>query len=143
VRPSLRIFALPTARLHIRGCRPVSSLTCRYHAINGCAYFEFETSYVRIRSFSGLFFRGPSKPYAGTTAVLVDDLDAPRKFTAARSIPLRRSLPCIGGIGPNKAPTKKLVSLRLSGQVLEAYKAKGPGSQSRIDGDRRRIHKIR
>ena len=47
------------------------------------------------------------------------------------------------GRGPNKAPTKKLVSLRLSGQVIEAYKAKGPGWQSRIDADLRRINKIR
>jgi uncharacterized protein (DUF4415 family) len=31
------------------------------------------------------------------------------------------------GLGPNKAPTKKLVSLRLSGQVIEKYKAGGPG----------------
>jgi uncharacterized protein (DUF4415 family) len=47
------------------------------------------------------------------------------------------------GRGPNKAPTKKLVTLRLSGQVLEAYKAKGPGWQSRIDEDLRRINKIK
>jgi uncharacterized protein (DUF4415 family) len=47
------------------------------------------------------------------------------------------------GRGPNKAPTKKLVSLRLSGQVIEAYKSKGPGWQSRIDADLRRINKIK
>jgi uncharacterized protein (DUF4415 family) len=47
------------------------------------------------------------------------------------------------GRGPNKAPIKQLVSLRLSGQVIEAYKAKGPGWQSRIDADLRRINKIR
>jgi uncharacterized protein (DUF4415 family) len=47
------------------------------------------------------------------------------------------------GRGPNKAPTKKLVSIRLSPQVIEAYKAKGPGWQSRIDADLRRINKIK
>jgi uncharacterized DUF497 family protein len=47
------------------------------------------------------------------------------------------------GRGPNKAPTKKLVSLRLSGQVIEKYKAGGPGWQSRIDQDLRRINKIK
>ena len=47
------------------------------------------------------------------------------------------------GRGPNKAPTKKIVSLRLSGQVIEKYKADGPGWQSRIDQDLRRINKIR
>jgi uncharacterized protein (DUF4415 family) len=37
------------------------------------------------------------------------------------------------GRGPNKAPTKKLVSLRLSPEVLDHFKSKGPGWQSRID----------
>jgi len=40
-------------------------------------------------------------------------------------------------------PTIQLVSLRLSGQVIEKYKADGPGWQSRIDQDLRRINKIR
>lgn len=35
--------------------------------------------------------------------------------------------------GPQKAPTKKLVSLRLSPEVLEHFKAGGPGWQSRIN----------
>jgi uncharacterized protein (DUF4415 family) len=47
------------------------------------------------------------------------------------------------GRGPNKAPTKKLVSLRLSGEVIEKYKAGGAGWQSRIDADLRRINKIK
>ncbi|KYK47385.1 hypothetical protein A1D31_31215 [Bradyrhizobium liaoningense] len=37
------------------------------------------------------------------------------------------------GRGPNKAPTKKLVSLRLSPEVVEYFKSTGPGWQSRID----------
>jgi len=37
------------------------------------------------------------------------------------------------GRGPQKAPTKTLVSLRLSPDVLEKFKADGPGWQSRID----------
>jgi uncharacterized protein (DUF4415 family) len=47
------------------------------------------------------------------------------------------------GRGPNKAPTKKLVSLRLSGQVIEKYKQGGPGWQSRIDEDLKRLNKIK
>jgi uncharacterized protein (DUF4415 family) len=47
------------------------------------------------------------------------------------------------GRGPNKTPTKMLVSLRLSGKVIEKYKAGGPGWQSRIDQDLRRINKIK
>ncbi|MCK1737845.1 BrnA antitoxin family protein [Bradyrhizobium sp. 138] len=37
------------------------------------------------------------------------------------------------GRGPNKAPTKKLVSLRLSPAVIDHFKASGRGWQSRID----------
>jgi uncharacterized protein (DUF4415 family) len=47
------------------------------------------------------------------------------------------------GRGPNKAPTKTLVSLRLSGEVIAKYKAGGAGWQSRIDADLRRINKIK
>ena len=38
-----------------------------------------------------------------------------------------------GQRGPQKMPTKQLVSLRLSRDVLEYFKAKGPGWQTRID----------
>ena len=66
----------------------------------------------------------------------------------ARAKPFAEALPELAasirrGRGPNKAPKKKLVSLRLSPQVLDAYKAKGPGWQSRIDEDLRRINKIK
>jgi uncharacterized protein (DUF4415 family) len=66
----------------------------------------------------------------------------------AKAKPFAEALPDLAasirrGRGPNKAPTKQLVSLRLSGKVIEAYKAKGPGWQSRIDQDLRRINKIK
>jgi uncharacterized protein (DUF4415 family) len=38
-----------------------------------------------------------------------------------------------GKRGPQKAPTKKLVSLRLSPEVIDHFKADGPGWQTRID----------
>lgn len=38
-----------------------------------------------------------------------------------------------GKRGPQKAPTKKLVSLRLSPEVIEHFKATGSGWQTRID----------
>jgi|ERR1017187_8013296 uncharacterized protein (DUF4415 family) len=38
-----------------------------------------------------------------------------------------------GKRGPQKAPTKKLVSLRLSSEVIDHFKATGPGWQTRID----------
>jgi uncharacterized protein (DUF4415 family) len=38
-----------------------------------------------------------------------------------------------GQRGPQKAPRKVAVSIRLSRDVVDAFKAKGPGWQSRID----------
>lgn len=38
-----------------------------------------------------------------------------------------------GKRGPQKAPTKKLVSMRLSPEVIDHFKAGGPGWQTRID----------
>jgi uncharacterized protein (DUF4415 family) len=37
------------------------------------------------------------------------------------------------GRGPNKAPTKQLISLRLSSAVVNHFKDTGPGWQKRID----------
>jgi uncharacterized protein (DUF4415 family) len=90
------------------------------------------------------------KPGHGYTRKDWDDVQSP-ELTAeeiAKAKPFAEALPDLAasirkGRGPNKAPTKKLVSLRLSEQVLEAYKAKGPGWQSRIDKDLRRINKIK
>jgi len=42
-----------------------------------------------------------------------------------------------------KEPVKKLVSLRLSGEVIDKYKAGGAGWQSRIDADLRKLNKIK
>ncbi len=38
-----------------------------------------------------------------------------------------------GKRGPQKSPTKKLVSLRLSSEVIDHFKSTGPGWQTRID----------
>ena len=45
------------------------------------------------------------------------------------------------GRGPNKAPTKKQVSLRLSPEVIKHFKKGGKGWQSRIDETLQRIVK--
>jgi uncharacterized protein (DUF4415 family) len=37
------------------------------------------------------------------------------------------------GRGPSRSPTKKLVSLRISPEVIEYFKSTGNGWQSRID----------
>ena len=90
------------------------------------------------------------KPGQGYSKKDWDDVESP-ELTAeemAGARPFAEVFPELAasirkGRGPNTAPTKKLVSLRLSGEVIEAYKAKGPGWQSRIDADLRRINKIK
>ena len=52
---------------------------------------------------------------------------------------LQTKLRKVGERGPQKSPTKKLVSLRLSPEVLAHYKASGPGWQTRIDQTLRRV----
>jgi uncharacterized protein (DUF4415 family) len=47
----------------------------------------------------------------------------------------------LGKRGPQKAPTKIPVSIRLSPEVISHFKAKGPGWQSRIDDALRKIVK--
>jgi uncharacterized protein (DUF4415 family) len=79
-----------------------------------------------------------------------DDVESP-ELTAeqiAEMRPFAEVFPDLAGSirrgrGPNKAPTKKLVSLRLSREVIDKYKAGGDGWQSRIDADLRRINKIK
>ena len=88
------------------------------------------------------------KGYSARDLREVSDSPELTKEDFAKAKPFAEALPDLAasirkGRGPNKAPTKKLVSLRLSGKVLEAYKAKGPGWQSRMDEDLRRINKIK
>lgn len=45
--------------------------------------------------------------------------------------------------GPQKAPTKIATSIRLSPDVLDHFKAKGPGWQSRIDDTLRKAAKLK
>ena len=47
----------------------------------------------------------------------------------------------VGKRGPQKAPTKVAVSIRLSPEVVKHFKSKGPGWQSRIDDALRKIAK--
>jgi len=46
------------------------------------------------------------------------------------------------GRGPGKKPAKRLVSLRLSPDVLDHFKAKGRGWQTKIDETLRRAAKL-
>ena len=55
-----------------------------------------------------------------------------------KALPAREALPAsllskLGVRGPQKAPTKELVSIRLSRDVVESFRASGDGWQTRID----------
>jgi uncharacterized protein (DUF4415 family) len=68
----------------------------------------------------------------------VSDTPELTKEDFAKAKPFAEALPDLAksirkGRGPNKAPTKTLVSLRLSPDVLTHFKSKGPGWQSKID----------
>jgi uncharacterized protein (DUF4415 family) len=67
---------------------------------------------------------GPYDPnHAEATRAWLERADLIRKGRVVRR----------GKRGPQKAPTKKLVSLRLSPEVVEHFKAGGRGWQTRID----------
>jgi uncharacterized protein (DUF4415 family) len=90
------------------------------------------------------------KPGHGYSRKDWDDVQSP-ELTAeeiAKAKPFAEVLPELAasirkGRGPNKAPTKKLVTIRLSGSVIEKYKSGGEGWQSRIDADLKRLNKIK
>jgi uncharacterized protein (DUF4415 family) len=63
-----------------------------------------------------------------------NDAEATRAFFAQADLIRKGKVVRRGERGPQKAPTKKLVSLRLSPEVIEHFKATGPGWQTRIDG---------
>jgi uncharacterized protein (DUF4415 family) len=57
--------------------------------------------------------------------------------------PVREAMPEVlaivrRGRGPQKAPTKRLVSLRLDPDIIEHFRARGPGWQARINNTLRK-----
>jgi uncharacterized protein (DUF4415 family) len=62
-----------------------------------------------------------------------NDAEATRAFFERAALIRGGKVVRRGKRGPQKAPTKKLVSLRLSPEVVEHIKAGGPGWQTRID----------
>lgn len=85
--------------------------------------------------------RKPKEP------VFDDDNPEWTKSDFARARPAEEALPpeilaqFKGYRGPQKTPTKVAVSIRLSRDVVNHFKAKGPGWQSRIDAALRKIVK--
>jgi uncharacterized protein (DUF4415 family) len=62
-----------------------------------------------------------------------NDAEATRAWFERADLIRKGQLVRKGKRGPQKAPTKKLVSLRLSPEVIKHFKASGPGWQTRID----------
>jgi uncharacterized protein (DUF4415 family) len=56
-----------------------------------------------------------------------------KKVLPAREALSASLLRKLGVRGPQKAPTKELVSIRLSRDVVESFRASGDGWQTRID----------
>jgi uncharacterized protein (DUF4415 family) len=67
-----------------------------------------------------------------------NDAKATRTFFAQADLIRHGRVVRRGKRGPQKAPTKKLVSLRLSAEVVDHFKSSGRGWQTRIDGTLRK-----
>ena len=62
-----------------------------------------------------------------------NDAEATREFFAKADLIRKGRVVRRGKRGPQKTPTKKLVSLRLSAEVIDHFKSTGRGWQTRID----------
>jgi uncharacterized protein (DUF4415 family) len=89
-----------------------------------------ETDWGRVRAFK----EGDAIPYASEDGPYdPNDAKATRAWLAQADLIRKGKVVRRGKRGPQKAPTKKLVSLRLSPEVIDHFKATGPGWQTRID----------
>jgi uncharacterized protein (DUF4415 family) len=62
-----------------------------------------------------------------------NDAEAARAWLAQADLIRDGKVVRRGKRGPQRTPTKKLVSLRLSPEVIDHFKSTGPGWQTRID----------
>ncbi len=89
-----------------------------------------ETDWGRVLAYQ----EGDAIPYEPTDGPYdPNDAEAARAWLAKADLLRRGKVVRRGKRGPQKAPTKKLVSLRLSPEVIEHFKADGPGWQTRIE----------
>ena len=89
------------------------------------------------------------RPSQGYTQQDWDDADSPELTDAelAEMRPFAEVFPDLAASIRHKREagqdsTTRLISLRLSGEVIDKYKAGGAGWQSRIDTDLRKLNKI-
>ena len=90
--------------------------------------------------------RKKNRPYSNADMRAVSDNPVWTKGDFARARRLVEALPALAGAirrrGKQKAPTKRAVSIRLDPDVIEAYRATGPGWQSRINSDLRKTKNL-
>ena len=89
-----------------------------------------ETNWDRVLDFKEgdrIPFEAEDGPYDP------NDAAAARAWFAQADLIRKGKVVRRGKRGPQKTPTKKLVSLRLSPEVIDHFKFAGPGWQTRID----------
>ena len=89
-----------------------------------------ETDWDRVLAFKeddSIPFEPEDGPYDP------NDAHATRTWLAQADLVRNGRVVRRGKRGPQKAPIKKLVSLRLSPEVIDHFKSTGPGWQTRID----------
>lgn len=99
-----------------------------------------ETDWKRVLAFK----EGDRIPFGpGDGPYDPNDPEAARTWLAQADLIRKGKVVRRGKRGPQKAPTKKLVSLRLSPEVIDHFKSTGPGWQTRIDSTLRESIKKR
>jgi len=89
-----------------------------------------ETDWQRVMAFK----EGDAIPYEPEDGPYdPNDAEAARAWLAQADLIRGGKVVRKGKRGPQKAPTKTLVSLRLSPEVIDHFKATGRGCQTRID----------
>jgi uncharacterized protein (DUF4415 family) len=89
-----------------------------------------ETNWERVLAFK----EGDKIPYGPEDGPYdPNDAEAARSWLAEADLVRNGKVVRRGKRGPQKTPTKKLVSLRLSPEVIDHFKSSGPGWQTRID----------
>jgi uncharacterized protein (DUF4415 family) len=89
-----------------------------------------ETDWKRVQAFKEgdlIPFKPGDGPYDP------NDAETARAWFAQADLVRKGKVVRRGKRGPQKSPTKKLVSLRLSAEVVDHFKSTGPGWQTRID----------
>jgi uncharacterized protein (DUF4415 family) len=89
-----------------------------------------KTNWERVLAFK----EGDQIPYDAVDGPYdPNDAEAAREWLAKADLIRKGKVVRRGKRGPQKTPTKKLVSLRLSSEVIDHFKASGRGWQTRID----------